>query len=400
MNARLRMMQRKSINEPKRSRDPPTSVASRSRPFAAPSSLPATQIIDRQTPAMSIHGEDVSSLHSTRAPPTKSRGVAPSSVSRSFIQANDPPATQIVKKPTAITKVKHDKVSPTKAVSKAQPSAHHVEKIPTRKRKLDDTAFSPPVTRSQGKSQDTIHVQVSAAQGDTSTVEDHANKEPAAKRKRGNDTSSKTSKGTNVPAKAALSAASLVKSSPRKVAPTTASVTRTSPQKRPGPKQRKNCDSCSRRHKKCDHARPACSECTKLGRPENCVYPDPPEDQDQLVAPLPSSPVKKPIKPSKFILSGSPQKPTNRTGFHDDPRASSKTLSAAHTSSSPMKRSSSPIKTSSSPAKASSSRQKPRVAPSSRRAAVQNSTSPPPPSARPQQQVVKAGNSPMSRGEE
>lgn len=433
MNARLRMMQRKSINEPKRSResgqmhDRQTSAISNSRSLATPASLPATQIVNRKTPATSILGEDFSPRTSIRGSPAKSSGIAPSSASRSVVQANVPPstqivnrqtpstsihseesqsrpsirgspakssalvhssasrsaiqanappaATQIVKKPTA-GKAKHVKAaSPVKPVPDKQRPEQLIVRIPTRKRKLDEDSFSPRLTRSQArKSQDTIHVntQDRASQDVVPVVEDHTTKEPAAKRQKANDTSSKATKGMSSRAEATPNAASLVKASPRKAAPSAAKLPKTSPQKGAGPRKRQNCDSCSRRHRKCDHARPACGECTKTGRSEICVYLNQHNDQDQLDTSMPASPEKKVAK-GKFIMNGSPKKSASRTGFHEDLRSDSKTLSTANTSS--------PSKGSSSPMKGISSRKAPVVISSSRRAAAQDTMAQPLPRA-------------------
>jgi hypothetical protein len=370
------MMQRKSIHDPKKSREPEPRQSRPAVPISKPrtvlESLPATQVVGLKTargaadtlPATQVisrktaRPKEASSRFAVPGAFVQSEDSAPSSASRSFIQANEPSATQVIKRSGAGNP--KEVKGPAPPVPYPERTPQLIVKIPTRKRKFDDDVSTPRQTRSQAsKSRDSSHAEARApaTRDIVPTVETEATSEPVAKRRKANDT-----KGT---IQALPLAPQPTIGSSTMAAPNAANLVKTSPRKAAVSSRRKRCNPCHARNGQCDYARPVCGHCKKQGNSENCVYANPPSEQSQMATSSSSSPKKRNVvSSSAFLKPKTPAEPVGRLGFHQDGnRSSSKTMSVGQASS---------------PTKTPMPRQGSKAAASSRLSAVPRTRGPPP----------------------
>ena len=371
-------MQRKSINEPKKSREieqdpsraPAPRMESRSRP--RPSPLPPTQIVDRESAGLSRYAKDTllrtpapvpadvaelpvpglalasrprgsllpapkvvnrsgagqkakanqAPLQTVKAAPLRqSAAPAPSTEPLFRLQADNLPATQTVVRSSdgKSAFLKDAEPLPSNPVPRRQ----LIVKLPSPKRKLEEDTPRPRLTRSQAKkSQESNHVKLSASttQKRSSPVKTQNTREPPAKRKKANNTRALPGVPPTAPevsndsTDVSQNAANLVKTSPRKAAMAT---------------KRQSCNPCSKLHTSCDHERPVCGNCQKRSQPGACVYVSPPVNQPMVAAPRPTSPKKKKTaKPTVCFDSDSPTMSGGRSGLpRNDNRSSAKSMS-------------------------------------------------------------------------
>lgn len=369
-------MQRKSIYEPKKSREldprqsrvPAPEPIPRSRPYANP--LPPTQVVDRDHVKTSTYVQDAPVQAQTHMPTKEFIEPAPRSASKAYTRADPLPATQIVSKrnaklptfeahnpvqmtaPASGSKAgatasgiksrsrKQAKQLPTNFASSKPPTGNkehsedatlitpgveHPERLmitlPTQKRKLDTEKPRPRQTRSQAKkSQDTQIVQRSAAATEIPDAKEHS-----AKRRKLNNTKApqRAQLGSGVTNKytpVSSNAANLVNTSPRKAAMMTHS---------------ERCSSCREAHTSCDKAHPVCGNCQKRLQRGPCVYTDAPVSQAQPATQMSAGPKEKvAAKPGALSKIESPMKFRGQSGFqHNDNLASSE----AGRSSSPVR---------------------------------------------------------------
>ncbi|KAH8732948.1 hypothetical protein GQ44DRAFT_821200 [Phaeosphaeriaceae sp. PMI808] len=245
-SARLRMMQRESIYDPKKSREHQHQLTrnsifdSRPGPNSRVVHLPASQIISE-----------------------------PSVEKLTGIRENTPRCS--------------DPLGPTQLIVK----------LSTGKRKLSEDIYVSRLTRAQAKrgndianSRPGIHVPAKIM----SAVETRVVQESATKKRKPNNTQISTQprpdsqRGAAVPTKNVSDVANPVKTALRKVAMT---------------KKGKSCNGCSKSHRSCDHVRPVCGNCKNKPQRGPCIYNSPADDQAQRPQPVPAtigSPKKKTMK--------------------------------------------------------------------------------------------------------
>ncbi|KAF2030038.1 hypothetical protein EK21DRAFT_112331 [Setomelanomma holmii] len=350
MSARFRMMQRKSIHDPKKSREveaqQPKLPTTRSRVQNNISldQLPPTQIVDRSDVVTPVRGLD----SPTRARNVRSSGTLPPTQIASRLKAISPARAQ---EPTSRTLISE---SPTQLIVK----------LKTGKRKLEEDVFSPRLTRSQvKKNNEVVRVQPEAVvKKATPIAETQLAPEPATKRRKPNN--------PRMPPDRLAGEQQEVKVAPRAALDAAASPVRTSPRKAAVAVQQRSCNSCRLAKTRCDKKHPVCGNCKKHPQRGPCVYSKPPIVPRQPPAPTLSAFV--PTSPRKKANGKGQATPAKAgDGFQpdqDEVWPSSKTLSLAksRTAATPANRFTNQTHPNNGPrtygaSKASSSRAAPRV---------------------------------------
>lgn len=282
MSARLRMLQRKSIHEPKQSRAHEEQQAH--VPAAEKQSGLRRPLRPGLPPLRALKSPRDS--HVMNPEPNLGPGLIP------------PPATQLVNK--SIPAKRTPNLEASARAHTPAPATQLVVKLPLSKRKRDDDMSIPRLTRSQALAQEQAHVE--AEKGSASNIRSNVGNKaqasrrlvplsetqlvdgPATKRQKANNPppSAPNARSTGISdalesTQAVSNAADVVKTSPRKAATAT---------------KRESCNHCHRSKISCDHARPVCGNCRNRPRGGACVYLKSVSNQGQLTIPALSSPPK------------------------------------------------------------------------------------------------------------
>jgi hypothetical protein len=258
------MLQRKSIHDPKQSRENVQQQAQ----------APDADAQSHLRKSLGADSASSSALKSSRHPyvvntePALGHGPIP------------PPATQLVNKPIQAKRTPNGVTA--RHAQKRAPATQLVVKLPLSKRKRDEDIAIPRLTRSQAQTQAEAEKNKiknfrsgPAARKVVSPPETQLMNEPATTKRRKPNNPPLSARNTRLPdsskalgsIQAVPNATDIVKTSPRKAAVAT---------------RRESCNHCHRSKIPCDNARPVCSNCRNRPRGGACVYLKPASNRSQL----------------------------------------------------------------------------------------------------------------------
>jgi hypothetical protein len=269
------MLQRKSIYDPKQSREDEQQQAQ----------APGAEAHSPLRKPLGADSASSSALKSSRHPyvvntePALGHGPIP------------PPATQLVNKPIQAKRTPNGGVG---HAYKRAPATQLVVRLPLSKRKRDEDTAIPRLTRSQAQAQaeaeknntENVRSGPPPARKVVSPPETQLMNGPATTKRRKPNNPPLSARNARSPEgskalgsiPAVLNAAAVVKTSPRKATVAT---------------RRESCNHCHRSKIPCDNARPVCSNCRNRPRGGACVYLKPVSNRAQLPTPGLSSLQKK-----------------------------------------------------------------------------------------------------------